>query len=272
MTARRCLRVVSWSITPPFGGLSSSPGYVAHALLTLPPRYSPPEGDFGARLAWVSHAASVRSEPGSNPSLDIRSNPTTSSAPKSRARRPIGPRSTQSLTLAVSRRSGIAKTQNPGFGWLRSSRGFRVRDASQGRRPWCADRPGSAAVTADGRPGHTLVTDPLFTCQRARSGGASSPHRQHCNSTPRLGRVKGFLRDADFSRGHGPPRAGPAGPGCRRRFPCDPGCAGSLSLIIVSVRRLFVKSPEEITQKKPAPAWELRGPLAGRCPARAMSK
>ncbi len=35
-------------------------------LLTRPPLYSPPEGDFLVRLACVKHAASVYSEPGSN--------------------------------------------------------------------------------------------------------------------------------------------------------------------------------------------------------------
>ena len=63
--------VVSSSITPPFGGLSSCPGYVTHALLALAPLYSLPEGNFRVRLACFSHAASVRSEPGSNSSLNI---------------------------------------------------------------------------------------------------------------------------------------------------------------------------------------------------------
>ncbi len=35
-------------------------------LLTRPPLYRPPEGEFLVRLACVRHAASVRSEPGSN--------------------------------------------------------------------------------------------------------------------------------------------------------------------------------------------------------------
>ena len=77
LTTDSCIHtslVVSSSITPPFGGLSSCLGYVTHALLTLSPRYSYPEGYFRARLAWVSHAASVRSEPGSNPSLEISYN------------------------------------------------------------------------------------------------------------------------------------------------------------------------------------------------------
>ena len=53
-------------ISPPFDGLSRSSGQVTHVLLTRAPVYSSPEGDFLPRLACVRHAASVRSEPGSN--------------------------------------------------------------------------------------------------------------------------------------------------------------------------------------------------------------
>ena len=53
-------------ISPPFGGLSPTSGQVTHVLLTRLPLYSPPEGSFLVRLACVKHAASVRSEPGSN--------------------------------------------------------------------------------------------------------------------------------------------------------------------------------------------------------------
>ncbi len=53
-------------ITHRFQWLSQSEGYVGYVLLTLPPLYSP-EG-FRARLACLIHTASVRSEPGSNPS------------------------------------------------------------------------------------------------------------------------------------------------------------------------------------------------------------
>ncbi len=71
LTSGRCLPVVSSSIGLPFDSLSLCSGYVTHTLRTLSPRYSPSCPGFGARLAWVSHAASVRSEPGSNPSLDL---------------------------------------------------------------------------------------------------------------------------------------------------------------------------------------------------------
>ena len=75
LTSGRCLPVVSSSIAPPFGGLSSCSGYVTHTLRTRSPRYYPSCPGIRARLAWVSHAASVRSEPGSNPSLYVRSAP-----------------------------------------------------------------------------------------------------------------------------------------------------------------------------------------------------
>ncbi len=47
--------------------------HVTHALLALSPLYLLPEGSFRVRLACFSHAASVRSEPGSNSSLVYRS-------------------------------------------------------------------------------------------------------------------------------------------------------------------------------------------------------
>ncbi len=57
------------SITHPFGWLSWSPGQIDHTLLTRPPLYSGAEAPFPVRLACINHAASVRSEPGSNPSI-----------------------------------------------------------------------------------------------------------------------------------------------------------------------------------------------------------
>ena len=67
--------VVSSGITPPFGGLSLCPGYVAHVFLTRSPLYYPGKPGVRVRLACLSHAASVRSEPGSNSSVDYRLNP-----------------------------------------------------------------------------------------------------------------------------------------------------------------------------------------------------
>ena len=61
--------VVLAGISPPFEELSRIQRQVAHVLLTRSPLYSP-EG-FLVRLACVRHAASVRSEPGSNSPIDI---------------------------------------------------------------------------------------------------------------------------------------------------------------------------------------------------------
>ena len=61
--------VVLSGISPPFEKLSQIQRQVAHVLLTRSPLYLP-EG-FLVRLACVRHAASVRSEPGSNSPIDI---------------------------------------------------------------------------------------------------------------------------------------------------------------------------------------------------------
>ena len=61
--------VVISGISPPFERLFRIQRQVAHVLLTRSPLYSP-EG-FLVRLACVRHAASVRSEPGSNSPIDI---------------------------------------------------------------------------------------------------------------------------------------------------------------------------------------------------------
>ena len=58
--------MVSSRITIPFGKLFASGGYVSYPLLTLTPLYL--GYPFLARLACLSPAASVRSEPGSNSS------------------------------------------------------------------------------------------------------------------------------------------------------------------------------------------------------------
>jgi hypothetical protein len=63
--------VVLSSISPPFGRLFRTPRQITHVLLTRAPLYSPPCGDFLARLACVRHAASVRSEPGSNSPIEL---------------------------------------------------------------------------------------------------------------------------------------------------------------------------------------------------------
>ncbi len=56
-------------ISPGFPRLSLSRGQLDYVLLARPPLYSP-EG-FHVRLACLIHAANVRSEPGSNPSLEV---------------------------------------------------------------------------------------------------------------------------------------------------------------------------------------------------------
>ena len=63
---KRCHSRMLSGIRPPFEGLSQTVGQVAHVLRTRSPLYSHPEGCFLARLACMKHAASVRSEPGSN--------------------------------------------------------------------------------------------------------------------------------------------------------------------------------------------------------------
>ena len=53
-------------ITPTFAGLSPSKRPVRYVFLTRLPCYSRPYEPFRIRLACIKHAASVRSEPGSN--------------------------------------------------------------------------------------------------------------------------------------------------------------------------------------------------------------
>ena len=64
---------MSCGISPPFDGLFPIPGQVAHVLRTRPPRenllYCYRKSL--VRLACVKHAASVRSEPGSNSRLNL---------------------------------------------------------------------------------------------------------------------------------------------------------------------------------------------------------
>ena len=65
--------MVSSGISPPFGRLSRSRRQVTYVLLTRAPLYSRSCPRFLARLACVRHAASVRSEPGSNSPVKSRS-------------------------------------------------------------------------------------------------------------------------------------------------------------------------------------------------------
>src|SRR5215475_7807108 len=65
-TAEAVTPVVISGISPPFGRLSQARGQVTYVLLTRAPLYSGSCPPFLARLACIRHAASVRSEPGSN--------------------------------------------------------------------------------------------------------------------------------------------------------------------------------------------------------------
>jgi hypothetical protein len=64
---------MSCGISPPFGGLSPFGGQVAHVLLTRAPcaHFLYCYRKLRTRLACVKHAASVRSEPGSNSRLKL---------------------------------------------------------------------------------------------------------------------------------------------------------------------------------------------------------
>jgi hypothetical protein len=69
LPGRRCLQPGPSGISRRFQRLSRTLGQVAYALLTLSPLDSGAEAPALARLACLIHAASVRSEPGSNPSF-----------------------------------------------------------------------------------------------------------------------------------------------------------------------------------------------------------
>ena len=64
---------MSCGISPPFGGLSPFGGQVTHVLRTRAPCATPLYcyKEARTRLACVKHAASVRSEPGSNSRLKL---------------------------------------------------------------------------------------------------------------------------------------------------------------------------------------------------------
>ena len=69
LPTRAAAPVRSFGISSGFPELSPARGCVSYVLLTRAPLYSPPEGNFLVRLACLRHAASVRSEPGSNSSI-----------------------------------------------------------------------------------------------------------------------------------------------------------------------------------------------------------
>ena len=69
MISRPCDPEVSCGISVSLETLSPARGQIAHVLLTRSPLYSGTEAPFRVRLACLIHAASVRSEPGSNSPL-----------------------------------------------------------------------------------------------------------------------------------------------------------------------------------------------------------
>ncbi len=73
----------SSGISPPFGRLFRTRGQVTHVLLTRSPLYRGSCDPFLVRLACVRHAASVRSEPGSNSPSKVE--PLTGHRPRSAA-------------------------------------------------------------------------------------------------------------------------------------------------------------------------------------------
>ena len=67
---QRCEPPTTCGISPPFEGLFPTSGQVTHVLLTRSP-LSLSRSSRTVRLACVRHAASVRSEPGSNSPIEI---------------------------------------------------------------------------------------------------------------------------------------------------------------------------------------------------------
>ncbi len=70
-TPMTAIIVVLFGISTPLGMLFPTRGQITHVLLTRSPLYSSDESEFLVRLACVRHAASVRSEPGSNSPIKL---------------------------------------------------------------------------------------------------------------------------------------------------------------------------------------------------------
>src|SRR5438128_7419420 len=73
-------------ISTGFPVLFPTPGQITHVLLTRAPLYSGSCPPFLARLACVRHAASVRSEPGSNSPVELETPPLPGQAGEGRER------------------------------------------------------------------------------------------------------------------------------------------------------------------------------------------
>ena len=97
---------MSCGISPPFEGLSPTSGQVTHVLLTRLPRYRRTEARFRVRLACVRHAASVRSEPGSNSPVKVWDPAVRLSSPP--AHKQTGDRATERMNPLGSSRKAMA--------------------------------------------------------------------------------------------------------------------------------------------------------------------
>ena len=117
LPAAPCGAAGSSGITSGFPELSPILGHVRNALLARSPLYLRAEAHFRVRLACFSHAASVRAEPGSNSSIEIRSrclaiNQTPWHSKKDSTLESVGP-----STGPTDRSRSIPLTQeNPGAG------------------------------------------------------------------------------------------------------------------------------------------------------------
>ena len=114
LPVRPCDPTAPSGISLGFPRLSLSLGQLDYVLLARPPLYSP--CGFHVRLACLIHAANVRSEPGSNPSLGSLFNPCCSSPHPSPASRQktggwlVGRYARSSTLLALTR--SFEATQN----------------------------------------------------------------------------------------------------------------------------------------------------------------
>ena len=108
-----------------FKRLSQAGRQVVYVLLTRAPLYSPSEEDFLVRLACVKHAASVRSEPGSNSRVEIHRQPLTNTTRLGTALTstiPIGKLPLAELSTSFWKRNLIPpKTQKPNHSKLSTS-------------------------------------------------------------------------------------------------------------------------------------------------------
>ncbi len=179
-----------------------------------------------ARLACLNHAASVRSEPGSNSSVENRFH-----AAASKWRRRSDPK------LGLTSLTGARKNANDGHATAEAITHRRTPDhPPPGWRSWWAnidpERPESRSTPGSMSP-HIPTTTNLFTCQRATAGPtltaspqnhvAYSPlavcqpaYRKFLTAPARPGSHSPYRRPADADRRPQRPRGLPeAGPPLR---------------------------------------------------------